>query len=56
MGKGKKKTHSMFHCDQTNASSFEIGGTYLGSLDNGGEGGWGGGNFFEFLENYKNNL
>ena len=31
MGKDKKKTHRMFHFDQTNASWFKIGVTNFGS-------------------------
>ena len=48
MGKEKKKTHSQFHCDQTNVSRFKIGGTNFGSLVYEQEG--------EFLENSKKHL
>ena len=38
MGKKEKKTHNMFHCDQTNVCWFKIGGINFGSPVHGGRG------------------
>ena len=49
MGKDEKKTHNKFHCDQMNGSWFKSGGTNFRHQVHGEEGG----EFFEFLENFK---
>ena len=46
MERDEKKTHSRFHCDQTNVNWFEIGVTNFGSPVRDGERG-------EFLKNFK---
>ena len=48
-GEGLEKMHSMFHCDQTNASWFRFGETNFGSPVHAREG-------VKFLENSKKHL
>ena len=49
MRKNEKKTHSKFHCNQTNKSWFKIGGTNFGGPVHGDK--WG--EFFEFWKMSK---
>ena len=54
MGKDEKKTHGMFHCDQTDVSWFQIGGTNFWSQVYGGEGDGGESVYlWKILENSK---